>query len=75
MQIEWQPIETAPKDGTRILAAVSYGVTIVRWGISEPFGDGKAWCTDSEGPGYSSEFDDREISGWLPLPEPPPLGP
>lgn len=69
----WQPIETAPKDGTRILGFAAYipEVTIVSWKVCEPFGEKKTWTTDSEGPGYSFGFDDGDIVAWMPLPEPP----
>lgn len=76
MTEHWQPIETAPKDGARILVwdarvdAPQYAsVCIVRWGRDEPFGDKDTWTTDSEGPGYSSEIGDA--SHWMPLPRSP----
>lgn len=71
---EWQPIETAPRDGTRI------------WAILRP--DAKNWPNRSfeiwhEGttasdfdlgwtlfPGYGG-VDDRHFAGWMPLPAPP----
>lgn len=34
---EWQPIETAPKDGTWILVVTSYGCKLVQWDIDH-------WC-------------------------------
>lgn len=60
----WQPIETAPKDGTLILAAwdKSQAVSIVSY-AKEPTG-GFFWLTD----------DDCFVSTpthWMPLPEPP----
>lgn len=56
---EWQPIETAPKDGTEILgldARFKAVYWIVKW-------DGK--CFDD------AENFAPQISHWMPLPEPP----
>jgi hypothetical protein len=65
----WQPIETAPKDGTRILALTEIGITIIHWGRVEPFGTEDEWTTDSVGPGYS--FGPERVTHWMPLPAPP----
>ena len=68
---EWQPIETAPKDGTRILLAVldSYATTEVEIGF---------WLqrkTKKAKSGWRSElyFFDLGLTAthWMPLPEPP----
>jgi len=67
---EWQPIETAPKDGTRVIL----------WLKDECFPALAAWimfCPDDEEPGwyvfemgqYGDDF--NEITHWMPLPEPP----
>ena len=58
---EWQPIKTAPKDGTDILACWRKGGTmdVVR------FIEGHWLDDDTEQPVIS------EPSHWMPLPEPP----
>lgn len=70
---DWQPIETAPKDGTCILvwsAEPGYEcVELVSWAEDEPFGTAKTWATQSEGPGYSHEVE--SVTHWMPLPAPP----
>ncbi len=60
---EWQPIETAPKDGTKIL---------VWWRVSKVYGL-VAWGEYNDG---SGEWQDEagDVSGmthWMPLPKAP----
>jgi hypothetical protein len=68
MMTEWQPIETAPKDGTRILF-LAYGDTVYlgqwsdHWGSFEP--------EYSEVPMFNEPDDDRDVTHWMPLPLPP----
>ena len=60
----WQPIETAPKDGTKILAYDpdrGGSCEILYWGSWK----GKGAWQDDEANGY------YEPSHWMPLPEPP----
>jgi hypothetical protein len=69
--MNWQPIETAPKDGTRILA---YGVLgleshksigTVKWNDTCSL-----WqCDPSEASEYHPEACD--LTHWMPLPEAP----
>lgn len=81
---EWQPIETAPRDGTEILGWRSdCGVLLVRWVCPEDF------CTDREieemGADSAEQEDwfcadficgdrmegDEAPTHWMPLPAPP----
>jgi hypothetical protein len=70
--MDWQPIETAPKDGRGILLFADGEVWLGRWGYSEPSGsyaEEKEWVTPSEGPGYNSQIENP--THWMPLPTPP----
>lgn len=66
----WQPIETAPKSGKRILLAEAGSVYEGAWAAIEPAEAGWVW---------SHQIEDWQIreSGfsnpthWMPLPEPP----
>jgi hypothetical protein len=72
----WQPIETAPRDGTRILVSFGdMGVWQVSW--TEPaYDDWMIWCVDDNkhGPyalrGYAATGP-RAPTHWQPLPAPP----
>lgn len=64
--MEWQPIETAPRDGCHILLA----------GIAEPGGVVVAyWNTDVTHQWECSHDDQNDLYGdpthWMPLPAPP----
>ena len=65
----WQPIETAPKDGTPVLAVLhcrSSGwteVEVIEWDEED-----EQWYG-----GKSGWIEDETLTGhWMPLPEPPP---
>ena len=68
----WQPIETAPKDGTAILVYFPKDFfdrkrnhqTVVYWAIKDP------WVTGWEV--YGGSFLSIEPTHWMPLPDPPP---
>jgi hypothetical protein len=65
MKKEWQPIETAPKDGTYFLGFDKFKTIGVFHYIE--------WCI--EGKKYWN-YEDREewsyiLTHWMPLPEPP----
>lgn len=59
--MEWQPIESAPKDASRILVNELGDVVIAYW-----------WAGKWRGP--CDSYGNEEImlpSHWMPLPEPP----
>jgi hypothetical protein len=62
----WQPIETAPKDGTHILCAVpgeiKVHVFIIWW-------NNGGWCNS-----LTPDFITGVPTHWMPLPEPPKEG-
>ena len=60
--VTWQPIETAPKDGTNILAIETETIKIVFWysGLKE-WGSQQDWFDDGK----------WEPTHWMPLPKPP----
>ena len=68
---KWQPIETAPKDGTIILVAIEHS--------NGPLLHDIVWWNDYrdywESAGYDWKYDEVEhIFHWMPLPPPPKKG-
>lgn len=73
MKVNWQPIETAPMDGTWILAIIEgdhpvhrepYTPIVVKW-------DSNSWSDE-----IVNEYGEQNLSNWspthwMPLPEPP----
>lgn len=61
-QDDWQPIETAPKDGTEILAYWEGHMDVMSWDQDmENFTDDLGYTVRGN----------RQPSHWQPLPEPP----
>lgn len=72
--MNWQPIETAPKDGTPILAVFYepslpelYSPCTIVWASYHPNSKGKECWRTSAICGNKME----RVTHWMPLPEPP----
>lgn len=71
--MEWQPIETAPKDGTIILAADGRQVVAAYWNMApKAFGADHAypWTFLDETNGTNGLMDGF-LTHWMPLPASP----
>lgn len=67
--MEWQPIETAPKDGTWFLGVMAgYRPTLVRW-FNDRKRDIEGWQDDEAEDPISPR--DWPLTHWLPFPELP----
>lgn len=71
---DWQPIATAPRDGTRVLGCVynpkypqTYAPTTMVWAAYHPNARGKETWRTSEICGNKLE----NVTHWQPLPQPP----
>ena len=65
----WQPIATAPKDGTDILIMTRETMHVVRW--ENVHGDFYYWVVDDNKHGPFT-LRGNEPTHWMPLPEPAP---
>lgn len=67
---EWQPIETAPKDGSDILVWDDFEISITFWGKTAhvPI---YGWIQVDFGDLYDLEPMEPQPTHWMPLPEPP----
>ena len=65
--MNWQPIETAPRDAGCLLGWVEGVVRFIQWGKTShvPL---YGWCLADQGP---EDFDLCTPTHWMPLPEPP----
>jgi len=73
MRCQWQPIETAPKDGTRILLASTFRVGESSYGLCQPQHDG--YVANQNRPCWRSEDVGKMFPGiplyWMALPPHP----
>jgi len=78
--MEWQPIETAPKDGTKVLIVNSDGAIdvagyVVQWDehseLVRKARDGDVYRTVREDTGYWDTETAYWPTHWMPLPEAP----
>ena len=75
--MEWQPIETAPKDGTKILIGKvgSKLICTAHWEIEPEWaykGSSPCWASYmADDDYYSLYFDSDWPTHWMPLPTPP----
>jgi len=66
---DWQPIETAPKDGTEILVWRKPIRVVAQWvKKDQSFGVEDSWTFLTEAEGYDSDY---RPTHWMPLPLPP----
>ena len=69
----WQPIETAPRDGTEVLVCRVYeDLCRVEYAVAHNYGDGNGWrdMGDLGWAGMTGD-DDNQPTHWMPLPAPP----
>lgn len=59
---KWQPIDTAPKDGTQFLAWDGVCVENIKWWSGMWV---TSWCNDADYANHGAP------THWMPLPEPP----
>jgi hypothetical protein len=65
--MDWQPIETAPKDGTRILVAIDEDMECAAWALYDDEEGGGRWI-DAMG---EAVWNGEEPEYWMPLPKSP----
>src|SRR5690242_5777463 len=66
---DWRSMDSAPKDGTAILASVRAteqgpaDIDVVRWAVRD-----ERWIAADSDPGCIIVYADAEMTGWQPLP-------
>lgn len=72
MSNNWQPIETAPKDGTAILLLSQLGVVSGRYYFKD--GEQRYWQSEMGDVYFWGATSGAAITHWMPLPAPPQEG-
>ena len=68
----WQPIETAPQDGTDVLVCRTYPHSCAEYAVAHNYGDGSGWRDMGDiGLAGMTVDDDNQPTHWMPLPAPP----
>lgn len=75
----WRPMDSAPRDGTRIIASTSWGVEVVKWcdgATFDQFGPGEGWIGVEQDstclpPNYRRDTPQCPPTSWQPIPPPP----
>lgn len=67
VELAWQPIETAPKDGTVVLIWCAEGIKTAWWEACYVWVAPGAWVSDHN----RSDTEEHEPTHWMRLPEPP----
>lgn len=68
--MEWQPIETAPKDARILLRCPRRGVVCGQWNYDKYASKPKPyWTNDRESLFGVRETRDDQPTGWMPLPD------
>lgn len=74
---QWSPIETAPRDGTRVLIhvpSVRMRSVFEAWWEYDTEGVRGRWCTMGTPCGTDDRILPELVKNWMPLPEPPTSG-
>ena len=72
--MQWRPIKSAPKDGSRIIVAIraseqgTADVDIVRWSRPRKAAD-DCWVSTDSTHDCTIIYDEREVVNWMPLPD------
>ena len=68
----WQPIATAPRDGTEVLVCRTYLNNSPEYAVARNYNDGNGW-RDMGDIGWAGMYggEDNQPTHWMPLPAPP----
>ena len=69
-QSDWQPIETAPRDGDTVLLCVQGHVTVGGW-LDRAAQDIEEYEPGAWEGWWTLDADEGEPTHWMPLPSPP----